>query len=233
VEIDKWEKESTFLSFSFFLIRSFPVFPFYYFLVLRFGVRVIIGLGNPGPEYRKTRHNVGFWVVDVLAQRWGIRLSRRAFLSLTGDGQLKGEKVLLVQPETYMNRSGETAIKIRDFYRLELADFVVVHDDLDLPLGRVRVKRGGGGAGGNRGVASLIAAFGSKEFVRIKVGIGRPPGRQDPADFVLQPFTPQEEASILPAVDNAASAVEMWISDGIEKTMAAVNGTVQPEVEQP
>jgi len=196
-------------------------------------VRVIIGLGNPGPEYRKTRHNVGFWVVDVLAQRWGIRLSRRAFLSLTGDGQLKGEKVLLVQPETYMNRSGETAIRIRDFYRLELSDFVVVHDDLDLPLGRVRVKRGGGGAGGNRGVASLIAAFGSKEFVRIKVGIGRPPGRHDPADFVLQPFTPQEEASILPAVDNAASAVEMWISDGIEKTMAAVNGTVQPEVEQP
>ena len=215
------------------LIRLFPVFPFRYFLVLRFGVRVIIGLGNPGPEYRKTRHNVGFWVVDVLAQRWGIRLSRRAFLSLTGDGQLKGEKVLLVQPETYMNRSGETAIRIRDFYRLELSDFVVVHDDLDLPLGRVRVKRGGGGAGGNRGVASLIAAFGSKEFVRIKVGIGRPPGRQDPADFVLQPFTPQEEASILPAVDNAADAVEMWISDGIEKTMAAVNGTVQPEVEQP
>ena len=231
--MDKWEKERTFLSFSFFLIRFFSVSSFRYFLVLRFGVRVIIGLGNPGPEYRKTRHNVGFWVVDVLAQRWGIRLSRRAFLSLTGDGQLKGEKVLLVQPETYMNRSGETAIKIRNFYRLELSDFVVVHDDLDLPLGRVRVKRGGGGAGGNRGVASLIAAFGSKEFVRIKVGIGRPPGRQDPADFVLQPFTPQEEASILPAVDNAASAVEMWISDGIEKTMAAVNGTVQPEVEQP
>ena len=231
--MDKWEKERTFLSFSFFLIRFFPVSSFRYFLVLRFGVRVIIGLGNPGPEYRKTRHNVGFWVVDVLAQRWGIRLSRRAFLSLTGDGQLKGEKVLLVQPETYMNRSGETAIRIRDFYRLELSDFVVVHDDLDLPLGRVRVKRGGGGAGGNRGVASLIAAFGSKEFVRIKVGIGRPPGRQDPADFVLQAFTPQEEASILPAVDNAADAVEMWISDGIEKTMAAVNGTVQPEVEQP
>jgi peptidyl-tRNA hydrolase, PTH1 family len=212
---------------------SFPRFPFLLLLGLRFGVRVVIGLGNPGPEYRKTRHNVGFWVVDVLAQRWGIRLSRRAFLSLTGDGQLKGEKVLLIQPETYINRSGETAIRIRDFYRLELSDFVVVHDDLDLPLGRVRVKRGGGGAGGNRGVASLIAAFGSKEFVRIKVGIGRPPGRQDPADFVLQPFTPQEEASILPAVDNAADAVEMWISDGIEKTMAAVNGTVQPEVEQP
>lgn len=195
-------------------------------------MHVIIGLGNPGPEYRKTRHNVGFWVVNTLAERWGIRISRRAFLSFTGDGQLRGDKVLLVQPETYMNRSGEAAIKIRDFYRLELSDFIIVHDDLDLSLGRVRVKRGGGGAGGNRGVASLISAFGSKEFVRIKVGIGRPPGRQDPADFVLQPFTPQEEASILPAVDIAADAVEMWISEGIEKTMAAVNGTVQPEAEQ-
>ncbi len=194
-------------------------------------MHVVIGLGNPGPEYRKTRHNVGFWVVDRLADRWSIRLSRRAFLSVTGDGLLVGEKTLLVQPETYMNRSGEAAIQIRDFYRLGLPDFVVIHDDLDLPLGRVRVKRGGGGAGGNRGVASLIASFGSKEFVRIKVGIGRPPGRQDPADFVLQPFTPQEEASILPAVDRAADAVEMWIREGVEKTLAAVNGTVQSERE--
>lgn len=194
-------------------------------------MQVVIGLGNPGLEYRKTRHNVGFWVVNVLAERWSICLSRRAFLSITGDGLRNGEKVLLVQPETYMNRSGEAAIQIRDFYRLELSDFVVIHDDLDLPLGRVRVKRGGGGAGGNRGVASLIALFGSKEFVRIKIGIGRPPGRQDPADFVLQPFTPQEEASILPAVDRAADAVEMWLREGIEKTMAAVNGTVLSERE--
>src|SRR5689334_1003415 len=126
-----------------------------------------------------------------------------------------------------MNRSGDAAIQIRDFYRLALSDFVVIHDDLDLPLGRVRVKRGGGGSGGNRGVASLITVFSSKEFIRIKVGIGRPPGRQDPADFVLQPFTPQEEASILPAVDHAADAVEMWISEGIEKTMAAVNKVTQ------
>jgi peptidyl-tRNA hydrolase, PTH1 family len=172
-------------------------------------------------------------VVNALAERWGIRLSRRAFLSVTGDGLLNGAKTLLVQPETYMNRSGEAAIHIRNFYRLELADFVVIHDDLDLPLGRIRIKRGGGGAGGNRGVASLIASFGSKEFVRVKVGIGRPPGRQDPADFVLQPFTPQEEASILPAVDRAADAVEMWIREGVEKTMATVNGAAQSEVELP
>jgi len=126
-----------------------------------------------------------------------------------------------------MNRSGEAAVKIRDFYRLSLSDFVAVHDDLDLPAGRVRIKRGGGGAGGNRGIASLIAAFGSKDFVRVKVGIGRPPGRQDPADFVLQPFTRQEEASILAAVDRAADAIETLLTEGLEKAMAGLNVTVE------
>lgn len=186
-------------------------------------MRVIIGLGNPGLEYQRTRHNVGFWVVHKLAERWGIRLSRRAFLSVIGDGGWGNEKVLLVQPQTYMNRSGDAAARIRDFYHLTLTDFVVIHDDLDLPLGRIRIKRGGGGAGGNRGVASLIEAFGSKDFVRLKIGIGRPPGRQDPADFVLKPFTLQEEAFILAAVDQAAEAVEVLLIAGIEKAMAIIN----------
>lgn len=186
-------------------------------------MRVIIGLGNPGPEYRKTRHNVGFWVVDRLAERWGARLSRRAFLSVVGDVAWQGEKILLLQPQTYMNRSGEAAVRVRDFYHLTLSDLVVIHDDLDLPLGRIRIKRGGGGTGGNRGIASLIAALGSKDFVRVKLGIGRPPGRQDPADFVLQPFTPLEEAFILPAVDQAVEAVETLVSDGVEKAMAHFN----------
>jgi PTH1 family peptidyl-tRNA hydrolase len=186
-------------------------------------VRVIIGLGNPGPEYRKTRHNVGFWVVDRLAERWGARLSRRAFLSVVGDVMRQGEKILLLQPQTYMNRSGEAVVRVRDFYHLALSDLVVIHDDLDLPLGRMRIKRGGGGAGGNRGIASLIAALGSKDFVRVKLGIGRPSGRQEPADFVLQPFTPLEEAFILPAVDQAVEAVETLVSDGVEKAMARFN----------
>ena len=190
-------------------------------------MHVIVGLGNPGAEYQRTRHNVGFRVVDLLSHQWAIRLSRRSFLSLIGDGVWRGEKVLLVQPQTYMNRSGEAAVKIRDFYHLSLSDFVVVHDDLDLPAGRMRLKRGGGGAGGNRGIASLIEAFGSKDFVRVKVGIGRPPGRQDPADFVLQPFTRQEEASILAAVDRAADAIEALLTEGLEKAMAAFNVTAE------
>lgn len=189
-------------------------------------MRVIIGLGNPGPEYQRTRHNIGFHVVDTLAERWSIRLSRRAFLSLIGDGLWQGEKVVLVQPQTYMNRSGEAAVRIRDFYHLSLADFLIVHDDLDLPCGRVRIKRGGGGAGGNRGVASMIEAFGSKDFVRVKIGIGRPPGRQDPADFVLQPFTRQEEVSILPARERAVEVIEVLLSAGVEKAMAVCNGAI-------
>jgi len=189
-------------------------------------MRVVIGLGNPGLEYRKTRHNVGFWVVDRLAERWGIQLSRKTFLSQTGEAFWRGEKIILVQPQTYMNRSGEAAIRVRDFYHLGLPDFVVVHDDLDLSLGRIRIKRGGGG-GGNRGVISLIAELGGKDFPRVKIGVGRPPGRQDPADFLLQPFTPLEEASILPAVERAAEAVEVLLSDGLEKAMAVFNGIGQ------
>ena len=193
-------------------------------------MRVIVGLGNPGPEYRKTRHNLGFWVVDRLAERWGARLSRRAFLAMVGEVQWRDEKILLVQPQTYMNRAGEAVARIRDFYHLALYDLVVIHDDLDLPLGRIRIKRGGGGAGGNRGVVSLIEVLGSKDFTRVKMGIGRPPGQQDPADFVLQPFTPLEEAFILPVVDRAVEAVEVLLAEGIERAMALFNVSNQEAV---
>lgn len=188
-------------------------------------MRAIIGLGNPGPEYAKTRHNLGFRAVDRLAERWLTKLSRRAFLSLVGETQWRGEKILLVQPQTYMNRSGEAVARIRDFYHLDLDAFIVIHDDLDLPFGRLRMKRGGGGAGGNRGIVSLIETLGSKDFLRIKLGIGRPPGRHDPAHFVVQPFTPQEEAFIVPTLDRVLDAVEVLLSDGIEKAMAAVHAS--------
>jgi len=195
-------------------------------------VRVIVGLGNPGPDYRRTRHNVGFLVVDLLAQRWMTRLSRHAFLSLVGEAQWRDEKILLVQPQTYMNRSGEAVARILEYYQLDLAELMVIHDDLDLPLGRLRIKRGGGGSGGNRGVASIIETLGRKEFIRIKVGIGRPPGRQDPAHFLLQPFTPQEEEFILPAIDRAAQAVEVILSEGVEKAMAFFHVSDQPQTNE-
>ena len=196
-------------------------------------MRVIVGLGNPGPEYRRTPHNVGFRVIETLAARWSIHITRRTFLSAIGDGVWHGEKVLLVQPQTFMNRSGEAVLRIRDFFRLTPADFIVIHDDLDLPLGRLRIKRGGGGAGGNNGVASIIAALGSKDFVRIKIGIGRPPERRDPVDYLLKPFTRQEEASILPAVERAADAVEVLVADGIDKAMAAFHIAEQSDSTTP
>lgn len=186
-------------------------------------MRVIVGLGNPGVAYQRTRHNLGFRVIERLAERWAIPLTRRALLSLIGEGHYRGEQVLLVQPQTYMNRSGDAVARVCTFYHVNLGDLILVHDDLDLPLGRIRIKRGGGGAGGNRGVASVIAALGSKDFVRVKIGIGRPPPHQDPADYVLQPFTQPEEAFILPAVERAADAVEALLGEGIEKAMARFN----------
>ena len=182
-------------------------------------MRVIVGLGNPGPEHRKTRHNLGFWVVDHLAKRWTTTLSRKAFLSLVGEAQWRGEKILLLEPQTYMNRSGEAVAKVRNLYHLDLADLVIVHDDLDLPSGQLRIKRGGGGAGGNRGVASIIETLGSKEFVRVKIGIGRPPGRRDPAHFVYSPYSSRRRF-ILPAVDRAVCAIEAILSEGVDKAMA-------------
>lgn len=186
-------------------------------------MRVVVGLGNPGSEYRKTRHNVGFLVIDLLAERWAVKLSRRAFRSLIGEAQWRSEKVLLIQPQTYMNLSGQAVAQVFNFYRLETENLIVVHDDLDLPIGKLRIKSEGGGAGGNRGIESIIESLGTKDFIRLKIGIGRPPGRQDPANYVLQPFTPREEAFILPAVDRAASAIEMIFSEGVDKAVASVH----------
>ena len=186
-------------------------------------MRVLIGLGNPGPAYHNTRHNLGFWVIDILAERWRIPLVGSPLLSRIGQGCRNDQTVLLVQPQTYMNTSGEAAGQIRDFYDLSASDFLVVHDDLDLPVGRIRVKRGGGGAGGNRGVASIIDGLGGKDFLRVKIGIGRPQDGTPLTDFVLRRFTPQEGASMLCAARHAADAVEAVCAHGLERAMDGFN----------
>lgn len=186
-------------------------------------MRVLVGLGNPGPAYQHTRHNVGFWVIELLAERWRIPLASKAFLSRVGERCRNNETVLLVQPQTSMNKSGEAVGQIRDFYGLSTSDFLVVHDDLDLSPGRIRIKRGGGGAGGNQGVASIIELLGSKDFPRVKIGIGRPLDQTPVVDFVLQRFTPQEEAFMLGAAQRAADAVEMILARGIDQAMESFN----------
>ncbi len=185
-------------------------------------VTLIVGLGNPGGRYAGTRHNVGWAVVDVLARRLRSRWRRAGFPAEVAEGELGGRRVVLVKPLTYMNRSGEAVAAALRRYGAE-GGVILVHDDLDLPPGRVRV-RPGGGAGGHRGVLSVQAALGTEEVGRVRVGIGRPPAGVDPADYVLAPFAPEEEAAVGEAVERAAAAVETLLRDGYEVAMNRFNG---------
>ena len=183
---------------------------------------VIIGLGNPGRDYEKTRHNIGFRVIEILAKRWRTQLSQSACSSRVAWTHWNEKEVGLIQPQTSMNYSGQTAACVCETYQLQPTDCIVVYDDVDIPLGHLRIKRTGG-SGGHRGLASIITALESPDFARIKVGIGRPPAGLDTADFVLQPFTQEEEAFILPAAQRAADAVEIILADGLERAMASCN----------
>lgn len=189
-------------------------------------MRLVVGLGNPGARYRATRHNLGFRVVDRLAERWGIGLGGRRHQAELGVGTIAGARAALAKPQTYMNVSGDAVAKLRRAHRVEARDVVAVYDDLDLPLGRVRV-RASGSAGGHRGMASLITVLGTG-FPRVRVGIGRPPGGADPLEFVLEPFAPDERQCVEAAVERAADAVEAVLRDGVERAMSAFNRASDP-----
>jgi len=179
---------------------------------------LIVGLGNPGQEYAETRHNAGYWVVEALAAEAGLKFKRRGEAA-TAQGQWAGQVVTLAKPQAYMNRSGPIVAAVVADLALDLSDVIVVHDDLDLDPGRLRIKSSGGG-GGHNGVRSIIDALRSDQFARIKVGIGRPPAGKDPADYVLAPPTSHERALLEDAVRQAARALECWIAEGV---MAAMN----------
>lgn len=195
---------------------------------------MIIGLGNPGPEYARHRHNIGFQVVDLFAERHGLafdKFQKRARLVVGKVSVRNGwsGRVLLAKPMTYMNNSGEAVGPLAAFYKIAPAHVLVVHDDLDLPLGRLRL-RPNGSPGGQKGVGSIIKALGTDEFCRLKVGISRPGGQNsgvppamDPADYVLQPFTSEQEKEMALARVRAADAIEVWLSKGIEAAMNAFN----------
>jgi PTH1 family peptidyl-tRNA hydrolase len=190
-------------------------------------VWVVVGLGNPGRRYRATRHNVGFRVVDRLAEAWRVEFSDDASSSLVARADRHGERVLLVKPQTYMNASGEAALALRHVYRFALERLVVVHDDADLPPGRVRL-RSGGRPGGNRGVASLIDSLGEPGFLRVKVGVGRPPEGPVAAGYVLS--TPEGEEAVLlaQAEEKAADAVELLLAEGPARAMNRINQKETP-----
>lgn len=181
---------------------------------------LVIGLGNPGREYERSRHNLGFLVVDELAHRHGGRIADRAAKSLTGRVRLGDRELVLAKPQTMMNLSGLAAKALRAKYNVPLDRVLIVHDDLDLPFGRLRVRKGGSSAG-NHGMDSVIESFGTKDVVRFRVGIGRPPG--DGVDYVLSPFTESERAQLPEIVARVADAVEVAVNDGLEKAMTDFN----------
>ena len=183
---------------------------------------LVVGLGNPGREYELTRHNVGFMVVDALAERVGVQVCDKKFKARVGRARLEGEDCLLMKPETYMNLSGESVGPALGFFKLSTAQVIVVHDELDLPLGTVRLKKGGG-HGGHNGLRSLKQHLPDDGFVRIRIGIGRPPPQWDSADYVLSRFAPEERAAADRALNDAADAVRAVLADGIGKAMGHFN----------
>ena len=180
------------------------------------GPALVVGLGNPGPDYAGTRHNVGHRVVELLAARaGGGRFSKHRTNADVLEGRLAGRRVVLAEPRSYMNVSGGPVAGLAQYFSVPVTDIVVVHDELDLDFGVVRLKRGGG-EGGHNGLRSVSSALGSKEYLRVRFGIGRPPGRQDPADFVLKRFSGAEQKELEFAVDLAADATEALLADGLE-----------------
>lgn len=176
---------------------------------------LVVGLGNPGREHAGHRHNVGFMVADLLAERVGGRFRSHRGRADVVEGRLAGRRAVLVKPRSYMNLSGGPVASVRGFHKMSPERLVVIHDELDVPYGALRLKRGGGDNGHN-GLKSVSAALGSRDYYRVRVGIGRPPGRQDPADFVLRDFSPAERKELPFLLDRAADAVEALLSDGLE-----------------
>ena len=184
--------------------------------------QLIVGLGNPGPKYATTRHNAGFFVVDLLAERVGGRFNAHRGRCDVVETSLAGLPVVLAKPKSYMNESGGPIVSIARFYKVPVERITLVHDDLDLPFGALRLKRGGGD-GGHNGLRSASSALGSREYLRVRFGIGRPPGRQDPADYVLREFVAAERKELGVLVDRAADAVEALVREGLDAAQNAYN----------
>jgi PTH1 family peptidyl-tRNA hydrolase len=184
-------------------------------------MKIIVGLGNPGKEYKNTRHNIGYMVLEELASRYSIEKQESKFDAIIGQLRIKGEKVLLVKPLTFMNLSGQSVQPLVHWHKLELTDLMVVYDDMDLPLGTIRI-RAGGGNGGHNGMKSIAARLATQEFSRVRIGIGRPEEREA-VDWVLSRFAAGEKEQVEQAIKNAADALEKWITTGIVEVMNAYN----------
>jgi PTH1 family peptidyl-tRNA hydrolase len=192
-------------------------------------MKLIVGLGNPGTEYRDTRHNVGFMVVDALVDRWRAGGEwREKFEALQIKTVVRDQPVIVAKPLTFMNLSGQAVQALAGFYKIEPADIFVVTDDVALPLGRLRARREGG-AGGHNGLKSLIQSLATQAFPRVRVGVGRGDGQRDLSDHVLGRFGADERETVSAAVLRAADATEMFLSEGIERVMNTFNAAEQQD----
>ncbi len=187
--------------------------------------KLICGLGNPGREYERHRHNVGFQVVDALCKRHQVKLDQRKFEARTGQGQIDGERVLFLEPQTFMNASGASVMAAMRFYKIAPEKLLVIHDELDLPYGRLQLKSGGG-AGGHNGLRSLIESLGTDEFPRLRFGIGKPEGpdaKERVIGYVLSGFSPEERQALDERIERAADAAEAWCRGGLASAMNRFN----------
>ncbi len=189
---------------------------------------LIAGLGNPGPDYRQNRHNVGFMAINALAEEAKLPIRRVEHHALIGKGTFAGARLVIAKPQTFMNDSGKAVAALMRFYKIPLERLLVVHDDLDLPFGTLRL-RPSGGTGGQRGMESIVAKLNTRDFARLRVGIGRPPGRMDPRDYVLHDFKPPEQEFLPAVLTTAVDAVRWFILEGINEAMNRFNGSAIDE----
>jgi len=186
---------------------------------------LLVGLGNPGREYEQTRHNIGFLAVDAIAHHWGVNMRRSKHKSLYGEYRSKEFRALLMIPQTFMNLSGEAVYSFVRYHKIQAGKLMVIFDDLDLPFGEIRIRESGGSSG-QRGMKSIIEKLGTNEFPRMRVGIGRPPGKKDPVDFILDTFDKREKRSLELILDACVQAVECFIHHGIARAMTAFNHSI-------
>lgn len=189
-------------------------------------VYLIAGLGNPGRDYRLTRHNIGFMAIDALAASLGCKLTKVQFKAIVGSAQLGNRKIILAKPQTFMNLSGQAVSSLMHFYRIPVDHLMVMNDDLDLPLGTIRIRPSGGSAG-QKGMESIIERLGTQEFARLRLGVGRPPGQMDAKDYVLQSFSNPETEMLKAVLDRAVDAIKTYIDGGLEAAMNKFNGKLE------
>ena len=191
---------------------------------------LIVGLGNPGADYAKTRHNAGFLLVEKLATQWKCDwANERKFVARVAKAERSGKKILLCAPQTFMNLSGESVGALVSFYQVPLANVLVAVDDADLPFGEIRL-RPGGGSGGHHGLDSVAQHLGAKDYARLRIGIGRKDGAREITNFVLGKFEAGESATLEKVLDRAAGQIECWLNDGLPKAMSLFNGKVEEKI---